>query len=377
MPNYKLVEAGTGAHVHGTGASREAGFTLIEVLVATALFVFVALAGFEVLRQLSWNANLLAQRAGAAAQLDIAAGMLRSDALSAVAIWKPASTCGDAVEFMQRNAGGTSFFLYVARASALVRAGAPGPLNPCDPALQVQPVVRAIASFAVTRISASELAAHADPVSGNIDGGLFVPGGITAIAVDSHATDVDGSHITTGNDVVEVTIDADPVLTTVDLLAGNRPSAYTQVLAYACNGRCEATGAFPETRNAALTDCVTGYDFQNSATYYVPAAYGFASAGNGKQRIVVTAYSVAGGYTFAFSGRIPSTVERAWPAAVWPPAGSVLAGTIADAYPVDYTNNAVRVRGAAQLAADLREPAAFAAELRACADMHADKTFDG
>ena len=61
--------------------AREAGFTLIEVLVATALFVFVALAGFEVLRQLSWNVNLLAQRTAAAAQLEVAAGRLRSDAL--------------------------------------------------------------------------------------------------------------------------------------------------------------------------------------------------------------------------------------------------------------------------------------------------------
>ena len=319
--------------MHETGAPAEAGFTLIEVLVATALFVFVALAGFEVLRQLSWNVNLLAQRAGAAAQLDVAAGMLRSDALSSVAVWKPASSCGDAVEFMQRNAGGTSFLLYVARASNLERAGAPGPMNPCDAGLQLQTVVPAIASFSVTRVPASGLPAHTDPVSGSSDGGLFVPGGITAIAVDSHATDVDGSHITTGNDVVEVTIDADPVLTTVDLLAGNRPSAYTQVLAYACNGRCEATGPFPEIRNAAFTDCLPGYDFQNSATYYVPAAYGSVNAGNGRQRIVVTAYSVTGGYTFAFSGPIPMTLERTWPVAVWPPAGSALAGTIADAIP--------------------------------------------
>jgi type II secretory pathway pseudopilin PulG len=356
--------------------SDEAGFTLIEVLIATGLFVFVALAGFEVLRQLSWNVNLIAQRADAAAQLNVAAATLRSDALSSVAVWKPASTCGDAVEFMQRRAGGASFLLYVARASNLVRAMAAGPMNPCDATLQTQTVVAAITSLAVTRVPAAGLAAHTDPVSGNADGGLFVPAGMTSIAVDSHATDVDGSQITTGNDVVEVTIDAEPVQTTVDLLAGNRPSAYTQVLAYACNGRCEATGPFPEIRNAAFTDCVPGYDFQNSATYYAPAAYGYAGLGNGNGRIVVTAYSVTGGYTFAFGGPLPATLERAWPVAVWPPAGSALAGTIADAYPLDYTNNAIQARGAAVLAADLGEPAAFAAALTACADMHADTTFD-
>ncbi|MGA2393238.1 MAG: prepilin-type N-terminal cleavage/methylation domain-containing protein [Candidatus Lustribacter sp.] len=356
---------------------REAGFTLIEVMVATALFVFVAFAGFDVLRQLSWNAGWMAQRAAAAAQLDVAAGRLRSDALSAVAVWKPASACGDAVEFMQRNAGGTSFLLYLAQGGALVRAGAAGPLDPCDPALRTETVVAAIAGLTVTRVPAAALPAHADPVSGNADGGLFVPAGITAVAVDAHALDAGGTPILTGNDVVEVTIAADPVQTSVDLVAGNRPSAYAQVLTYTCNGRCEANGAFPEIRNAAFTDCAPGYDFQNSATYYVPVAYGYAGAGNGNQRIVVTAYSVTGGYTFAFAGPVPQTAERVWPVALWPPAGSPLAGTVADPYPVNYAANAVAARGAALIAADLGEPAAFASELTACADMHADPTFAG
>ena len=375
--DYRSPGAGTAARMHARRTSREAGFTLIEMLVATALFVFVALAGFEAVRQIGWNVDTLAQRADAAAQVDVMAGMLRSDALSAVAVWKPVSTCGDAVEFMQRNAGGTSFALYVARARR--RWSAPpqtGPLNPCDPALETRVAVARIASLTVTAISASALPSHTDPVSGNVDGALFNAAGITAVAADSHALDVDGSHITTGNSVVEVTIDADPVQTTVDLVAGNRPSAYTQVLTYACNGRCEANTPFPEIRNAAFSDCASGYDFQNAPAYYVPAAYGYAALPNGNQRIVVTAYRVTGGYTFAFGGPVPGAAERTWPAALWPPAGSALAGTIADPYPVDYTNNAVRARGAARLAGDLGEPAAFSAELAACADMHADPTFD-
>ena len=349
----------------------EAGFTLIEVLVASALFVVVALAGFDVLRHLGANVSLLAQRAGAATQLDAAAGMLRSTALSSVAVWKPASTCGDAVEFMQRNAGGTSFALYTLRGTDLVRASAAGPLDPCTAGLQTQVVVAPVAGFTVARVAASQLPEHIDPVSGNADDGLFLAGGITAVAVDAHASGADGLPILTGNDVVEVTIVADPVQTTVDLLAGNRPSAFTQVLAYTCNGRCEATGPFPEIRNAAFSDCVAGYDFQNAPNYYVPAAYATLAG-----RIVVTAYTVTGGYTFAFGGPAPATLERVWPAALWPPAGSAAAETIADPYPVDYASNAVAARGAAQIAADLGEPAAFAAALDACADMHADPTFD-
>jgi hypothetical protein len=354
---------------------REAGFSLIEIMVASALFVFVAFAGFDVLRQFGWNVNLLAARAGAAAQLDAAAAMLRSDALSAVAVWKPPSACGDAVEFMQRNAGGTSFLLYAGRSAALVRAAAASPMNPCDPALDVQTVVAAVTNVAVTRIGAAALPTHADPISGQADGGLFVPAGITAVAADAHVLDVDGSPITSGNDVVEVTLDADPVTTTVDLLAGNRPSAFTQVLTYACNGRCEANAPFPEIRNAAFTDCTPGYDFQNGPAYYVPAAYAYVDAGNGTQRIVVTAYTLTGGYTFAFAGPVPVTAERTWPVAVWPPAGSALAGTIADPYPVDYASAAPALRGPALIAADLGEPATFIAELNACMDMHADPTF--
>lgn len=353
----------------------EAGFSLIEITIASALFVFVAFAGFDVLRQFGWNVNLLAARAGAAAQLDVAAAMLRSDALSATAVWKPSPACGDAVEFMRRNAGGTSFLLYLTRAAALARAASASPMNPCDPTLDVQTVVAAVASFSVTRVRASALPSHADPISGQTDGGLFSPAGIVPVAVDAHALDVDGSRITSGNDVVEVSIGADPVTTTVDLVAGNRPSAFTQVLTYACNGRCEANGPFPEIRNASFTDCSPGFDFQNSPAYYVPAAYGYADAGNGTQRIVVTAYSLTGGYTFAFAGAAPATAERTWPVAIWPPAGSALAGTIADPYPVDYASGAPALRGAARIAADLGEPAAFAAELTACADMHADTTF--
>ncbi len=350
----------------------EAGFTLIEVLLASALFVFVAAAGFDVLRQLSANVTLMAQRADAASQASIAAASMRSDALSSVSIWKPASTCGDALELMQRDAGGASFILYEKSANALVRAAAPGPMDPCDTALHRETLVAAIAGFTVTRIASAALPAHLDPISANADGAILAPGGITGVAVDVHANDVDGTHLTGGNDVVEVAIDADPIVTPVDLVAGNRPSAYTRVLAYTCNGRCEASTRFPEIRDAPFTDCTPGYDFQNTSAYYVPATFGVVNG-----HVVVTAYSIAAGYTFAFAGAAPVEAERAWPVAVWPPPGSPLAGTIADAYPLDYANAAIATRGIAQVAADLGEPAAFAADLAACAHMHTDPTFHG
>jgi len=260
--------------------------------------------------------------------------------------------------------------VYAQRGGALVRATAAGPLDPCAANLSMQTLVPVIASLTVTSVAAAALPVHTDPISGNVDGGLFVPAGITELAVDSHATDLGGAPIATGNDVVEVTIAADPAVTPIDLVAGNRPSSYTQVLAYTCNGRCEATAPFPEIRGGAYTDCTPGYDFQNTAAYYVPASYGFVG-----QRVVITSYDVSGGYTFAFSGPAPANVERAWGVAIWPPPASPLSGTIADPYPLDYGANAVVARGVAQLASDLGEPAAFTAELSACADMQTDQTY--
>ncbi len=350
----------------------EGGFTLIEVLLATALFVFVAAAGFEVVRALGANVTLIATRADAAEQMRLAAAMLRSDALSAMAVWKPPSACGDAVAFMRRDAGGTSFGIYAQRAGALVRATAAGPLDPCAPDLTLQTLIAHVASISVTRIAATGLPQHTDPVAGTIDGAAFVSAGITRVAADAHARDIDGTPIASGNDVIEVLLDADPVLTPVDLVAGNRPAAYTHVLTYTCNGRCEAGAAFPEIRNAAFDDCTPGYDFQNGAGYYAPATYGFVNA-----HLVVTSYTVSAAYAFSFDGPAPLTAERAWPLVVWPPATSPLAGTVADAYPVDYANNALAARGIANVAADLGEPAAFARELTACADMHADPVYHG
>lgn len=354
----------------------ERGFTLIEVMLAAALFAFVGVTGFELLRQLQGALAVVTQRADAAAQLATTEGELRSAALSAVAVFKPPSNCGDAVEFLKRNAGGTTFSLYTTRATAsgtaLIRSDGPGPLDPCDATLSVDSLIVPVNSLTVTVLKASDLPAHTDPIGGAADGGLFVASGITAVEVDSTALSFDGSAIPTGNDVVEVRIDADPRVDLIDLMAGNRPSACTQQLSYPCNGRCEANTPFPELRGGTFTDCQASIGFANSPQYYAPATYALQNAGQGQQRIVIASYYITASYLFAFSGPAPLTLARDWAVAVWPPVGSPLAGTIADSYPLDYAENAVAARGAAQLALDLGEPAAFAAELSACSDLDAE-----
>jgi type II secretory pathway pseudopilin PulG len=353
-------------------SERDSGFTLLEVVVASGLFVVVAFAGFEALRALGAAVVQLAARQTANAQLQRALGMLRSDALSASAIWKPASSCGDAVELLLRDAAGTSFRLYALRAGELVRSSAAGPLDPCDGSSAVDALVPGANAFTVTPIPASQLPSHVDPVAGTPDDGLLIAGGITPVAVDAHAVDAGGAPIATGNTLVEVTLDADPIVATVDLLAGNRPSAYTQVLAYACNGRCAAGVPFPEARNGDYATCTATLQFANAPAYYQPASVVAKDIGGGQLQLRVTAYEVTGAYLFTFTGADATTALRAWPPARWPPAG-----VVDDPYPVDYTANAVAAAGAAQVAADLGEPAAFAAELAACNALSADAYFHG
>src|SRR5947209_7973565 len=64
----------------------ERGFSLIEVLIATALFAVVAFGAFELVRQLGENARRLTARHVAYGSLERLAAQLRAEARSATAI---------------------------------------------------------------------------------------------------------------------------------------------------------------------------------------------------------------------------------------------------------------------------------------------------
>jgi len=347
----------------------DGGFTLIEVMIATGIFVFAAVTGFETLRQLGGAVTLLQQRAAAAAALNTALAQLRADAASSVAVWTPASTCGTAVSMMKRTAGGTSFTTYLVQNGALMRASASGPMNPCDGTLALDAVLPGVSSSSVTAIAASALPAHVDPVSGTADGGIF-RGGIPSVAVSSHAQDYDGTMIATGNGIVELIIDADPAEATVDLVAGNRPNGYTDVLTYTCGDRCEANQLFPEIASLDVDACTADApDLPDSSTYYVASATAVSATG----RIVTSAYAVHLRYGFTFSGASPAvTAYRVGPTVDWPAAAN-----LSDPYPVDYTNNAVHAAGAAALAAVFGPPANLAGETAVCTGLDGESLFHG
>ena len=343
---------------------------LIEVLVAMAIFVFVAVAGFETMRALGSGVDLLAQRSGANARLATVMGQLESDATSASAVWTPNSLCGAAVSMMRRDAAGTSFTTYVVRNGMLVRAGGPGPIDPCDPALATDTVLDNVASITTAALAANNLPAHIDPVSGSPDGALF-RGGIPVVAVDAHALDYDGSHILTGNGIVELTIDASPAQVTVDLLAGNRPNGYTNVLTYACGYRCEANTMFPEVSSLDYATCTANTpDLPDSSAFYAASSTTLSATG----RIVTTAYAVHLRYSYTFAGGAssPLTVYRIGPTVTWPASAN-----LSDAYPVDYTANAVRALGAPALATLFGPPPTLASATAVCAGMNAETDFRG
>jgi hypothetical protein len=286
-------------------------------------------------------------------------------------VWKPPAACGDAVAFLQRDAAGTAFTLYLRRGGALVRARGPAPLDPCDAALNVEPLVAAVDELRVTSFAANALPAHRDPVSGAPDDALLVPSGILGVAADAHVRDVDGTPVAAGNALVEVTIDAAPALTVVDLVAGNRPNGFAQVLVYACGGRCSANAPFPELRGASAAGCGVAIAFANAPQYYVPASFALVEAGGGPQ-VRVTSYWVTGAYDFSFGGRDGAAARRLWAPAIWPPGGAVLS----DPYPVDYARSALAAVPPAQIAADVGAAAAYDAELSACAAMQGDASYD-
>jgi prepilin-type N-terminal cleavage/methylation domain-containing protein len=349
-------------------ASDDRGFTLVEVLIATGIFVFVAVTGFETLRQFGAVATQLGQRADAASAANTVYAQMRSDALSASAVWMPNAPCGAAaVSLLRRNAAGTSFTTYVLRTNALVRVTASGPVDPCNDALAGDTVLANVSGMTVTPFAASALPAQPD-------GALYRSGGITSVAVDAHVRDYDGSTIHSGNGIVEVVIDADPARSTLDLVAGNRPSGYTVTLAYACGARCQANAVassvgFPELRGLDVMTCsAAAPDLPDSSAYYAAAATGVAASG----RIVVTQYQIHLRYAYTFGGGTspPLTVDRVGALFTWPAAAN-----LADAYPVDYTANAVKANLAAIVAG---APASgLAGDDALCSNMNAETDYRG
>ena len=311
----------------------EGGFSLIEVLIATALFGVVTLGAFEAVRQLAAQTRHLAARHLAYAGLERLTAQLRSEARSATAIWSSSPSAGPGhddcvqIDFFTADAAGPAFWSYRtfpnhAAADAippdvLVRLAARAPFAPCDPSQSGAVVLGGItAPLAVASIGASALRAHRDLYVDRADS-PFVAASVPSTApVALGVLDAQGVPVQGGNAVVELRIDTGDGSRVVDLVPGVFPSGFTEVLRYTCPERCDVghDTAGPKT----LTACAVSW--QPSWSRFVRWNDG---AGNPDGSLTFPGgWFIGGAFVFTYSGTRASdggtdTVAKPYAATNW------------------------------------------------------------
>lgn len=283
----------------------QAGFSLIEILIAAALFVLVSLGAFEGIRQLSASGRHLAARALAYAALERFTAQLRADARGATAIWPQTVNTGahdDCVEidFYGADSSGPAFWAYrryphhtaadTIPGDAVARVAGASAIAPCAGGGTI--VVSAVRAFAAS--SATTLAAHADAYTGQPDSAFVAPGAPQTPPFDLGVLSADGATpVRGGNTLVEVLAETDDAARVVDLVPGAVPSGYTQVLRYTCDARCGVghAGTAPQT----LTTCAVTWQLGWRYAYQVYPAPGAAVLAPS-----TLGYFYAGWFTFTY-----------------------------------------------------------------------------
>ncbi|HEX3549007.1 MAG TPA: prepilin-type N-terminal cleavage/methylation domain-containing protein [Candidatus Elarobacter sp.] len=254
----------------------EAGFSLIEILVATAVFTVVSFGAFEAVRQLAAAAQSVAVRRAAYAALERLSVQLRAEARSATAIWSSSPAAGGGhddcvqLDFFTADAAGPAFWSYrtfpnhdpsdAVPAGALERLAAGAPIVPCDAAQTGAVVLSGVQAFAVSAVAPGDLGAHADAYLAQPDS-PFVAAVPTTAPVALGVLDARGAPIAGGNAIAELRIDTAAGSRVVDLLPGVFPSGFTEVLRYTCTARCDVghdTGA-PKTLTACSMRWQSGW----------------------------------------------------------------------------------------------------------------------
>jgi len=291
----------------------EAGFSLIEVLIAAALFVAVALGAFELLRQLVGNAQHLNVRHLAYAGLERLSGQLRAEARSATAIWSSAPMAGSAhdgcvqVDFYAADAGGPRFWSYrnfpnhgasdALPPGALERLAAAAPIAPCDPSATGAIVLSGLQSApSVTEIAPSALVAHVDAYLGSADSGFVAASVPPTAPIPVGVQDASGNPVAGGNTVLELRLDTADASRVLDLVAGVVPSGFTEILQYTCSARCNVghdTGAAK-----TLTACALSWQ-QGWSEYVV---WNDPTANPDGSLTYPGGWFIAGAFVFTYSG---------------------------------------------------------------------------
>ncbi len=311
----------------------EAGFSLIEVLIATALFAALAAGAFEAVRELAAQSRHLAARHAGYAALERFTAQLRAEARTATAIWSASPSAGGAhddcveIDFFTADAAGPAFWSYRVFPNhapadpippdALVRLAARAPLAPCDPAAGGAVVlvgVRAPVSAVTTPPAA--LAAHRDPYLDGADS-PFVAASVPATApVALGVLDAGGAPVQGGNAVVELRFDTGEGSRAVDLVPGVVPNGFTEVLRYTCSERCDVghDAAGPKT----LTACALAW--QPGWSTFV--RWSDAATNADGSLTFPSGWFIGGAFVFTYSGTRASdggtdTFAKTYPATNW------------------------------------------------------------
>ncbi|MDQ6943065.1 MAG: prepilin-type N-terminal cleavage/methylation domain-containing protein [Candidatus Eremiobacteraeota bacterium] len=311
----------------------QAGFSLIEILIATALFTVVAFGAFEVVRQLVVNARQLTARHVAYASLERLTAQVRAEARSATAIWASAPSAGaghdDCVQldFFTADAAGPKFWSYrtfpnhtntdAIAGDALQRVAAASPIAPCnatDPGNIVLAHVHA--PMSVTTIAPDALAAHQDGYLAQGDSPFVATSVPATAAISLGVLDASGAPVRGGNAVVELRLDTGDGSRVVDLLPGVFPNGFTEVLRYTCSERCDVghDTAAPKT----LTSCSLAW--QPGWSTYV--RWSDATTNADGSLAFPGGWFIAGTFVFTYTGTRAAdggtdTLAKPYPATNW------------------------------------------------------------
>jgi prepilin-type N-terminal cleavage/methylation domain-containing protein len=311
----------------------EAGFSLIEVLIATALFGVVALGAFEAVRQLAAQSRHLTARHLGYAALERLSAQLRAEARTATAIWAGSPSAGAApddcvqVDFFTADAAGPAFWSYrnfpnhspgdAIPPDALVRLAARAPLAPCDASQGGAVVLGGIrAPLAVATTAASALSAHRDPYVDRSDSPFVATSVPATPPVALGVLDARGVPLQGGNAVVELRIDTGDASRVVDLVPGVFPNGFTEVLRYTCPERCDVghDTAGPKT----LTGCAVSW--QPSWSTFV--RWNDSATNPDGSLTFPSGWFIGGAFVFTYSGTRASdggtdTLAKPYPATNW------------------------------------------------------------
>ncbi len=311
----------------------EAGFSLIEVLIATALFAVASFGAFEAVRQLVLTTQHVTARRLAYAALERFSLQLRAEARTATAIWASSPSTGGGhddcvqLDFYTADAAGPVFWSYrnfpnhglaeTIPGDALERLVAHAPIAACDPAQNGAIVLtRLHAPISVAPVSADRLASHQDAYLQATDS-PFVAAAVPATApIPLGVLDARGAPVGGGNTIVELRVDTDAGSRVVDLLPGVFPSGFTEVLRYTCSARCDVghDTAAPKT----LTACSMSWQPEwsefvrwNDSSVNADGSLSFPGG-----------WFIAGTFSFSYMGTRASdggtdTLAKSYPATNW------------------------------------------------------------